>query len=154
VLVLGVAELAKQLADAGALGANLGMCGLEGLFSVQRPLLPGRLRLGIARCGVVLLLAASASNSGSDQVAGGGVVVEEGAGDPAAGGDCRVGDWEPAPLQLGDGIGDPLLPAFSSPWTRPPTTGLSKPLTSCPPGSCWPLRLCTRPGPTPFGTCS
>jgi hypothetical protein len=29
VLVLGVAELAEQFADAGSLGADLGVCGLE-----------------------------------------------------------------------------------------------------------------------------
>ena len=48
VLVLGVAELAEQLADAGALGADLGVGGLECLLGVQRPLLPGRLGLGVA----------------------------------------------------------------------------------------------------------
>ena len=47
-LVLGVAELAEQLADAAALGADLGVGGLEGLLGVQRPLLPGRLGLGVA----------------------------------------------------------------------------------------------------------
>jgi len=54
VLVLGVAELAEQFADAGTLGVDLGMRGLEGLLGVQRPLLRGRLRLGVPRCDVVL----------------------------------------------------------------------------------------------------
>jgi hypothetical protein len=34
VLVLGVAELAEQFADAGSLGADLGVCGLERLLGV------------------------------------------------------------------------------------------------------------------------
>jgi hypothetical protein len=51
VLTMGVAELAEQAADAGALDADLGVRGFERLLGVQRPLLPGRLRLGIAvRC--------------------------------------------------------------------------------------------------------
>jgi hypothetical protein len=48
----------------------------------------------------------------------------------------------------------PLPSALSSPWTRPLTTGLSKPPPSRPPGSCWRSRLCTRPGPTPSAICS
>jgi hypothetical protein len=47
VVALGVAELAEQLADAGALGADLGVGSLERLLGVQRPLLPGRLGLGV-----------------------------------------------------------------------------------------------------------
>jgi hypothetical protein len=46
VVALGVAELAEQLADAGALGADLGMGGLERLLGIKCPLLPGRLGLG------------------------------------------------------------------------------------------------------------
>ena len=53
-LALGVAELAEQLADAGALGADLCVGGLERLLGVQRPLLPGRLGLGVAVSLVVL----------------------------------------------------------------------------------------------------
>ena len=55
-LALGVAELAEQLADAGALGADLCVGGLERLLSVQRPLLPGRLGLGVAVSLVVSLV--------------------------------------------------------------------------------------------------
>lgn len=54
-LALGVAELAEQFADAGALGADLCVGGLERLLGVQRPLLPGRLGLGVAVSLVVLL---------------------------------------------------------------------------------------------------
>ncbi len=39
-LALGVAELAEQFADAGALGADLGVRGFESLLGIQRPLLP------------------------------------------------------------------------------------------------------------------
>jgi hypothetical protein len=53
-LALGVAETAEQLADAGALGADLGVGGLECLLGVQRPLLPGRLGLVFAVSLVVL----------------------------------------------------------------------------------------------------
>jgi hypothetical protein len=81
--VLAVAELAEQFADAGALGADLGVGGLERLLGVQRPLPPGRLCLGVPRCGVVLLLAVGSGDGCSDQVAGGGVVVKEGAGNRA-----------------------------------------------------------------------
>jgi hypothetical protein len=43
VLGSGVAELAGQLADAGALSADLGVRGFECLLGIERPLLPGRL---------------------------------------------------------------------------------------------------------------
>jgi hypothetical protein len=39
-----VADLAEELADAGALGEDLGVGGLEGVLGVQCPLPPGRLR--------------------------------------------------------------------------------------------------------------
>lgn len=47
-LVLGIAELAEQFADAGALGADLGVSGLEGLLGVERPLPPGCLGMVVA----------------------------------------------------------------------------------------------------------
>jgi hypothetical protein len=39
-LAFGVAELAEQLSDAGALGAYLGAGGFQGVFGVQCPLAP------------------------------------------------------------------------------------------------------------------
>jgi len=106
VVALGVVELAEQLANAGALGADLGVGSLERLLGVQRPLLPGRLGLGVAVSDVLLSLTAGAGDGGADQVSGGGFVVKEGAGDPAAGGDGGVGHRESAPLHLLDGVGD------------------------------------------------
>ena len=42
---LQVADLAEEFADAGALGEDLGVGGLEGVFGVQRAFAPGRLAL-------------------------------------------------------------------------------------------------------------
>ena len=44
-LGLQVADLAEELADAGALGDDLGVGGFEGVLGVQRPLTPGRFLL-------------------------------------------------------------------------------------------------------------
>jgi len=104
-LALSVAELAEQLADAGTLGANLGVGGLESLLGIQRPLLPARLRLCVTAGRVMPALAVGAGDGGGDQVAGSRVVVKEGARDRGAGGDGRVGHREPAPLELADGVG-------------------------------------------------
>ncbi len=53
-LAFGVAELAEQLADAGALSADFVVGGLEGVFGVERPLPPWRLGRGVL-CGLVTL---------------------------------------------------------------------------------------------------
>jgi hypothetical protein len=44
-LGLEVADLAEEFADAGALGEDLGVGGLERVLGVQRPFPPGRLPL-------------------------------------------------------------------------------------------------------------
>lgn len=49
------------------------MCGLEGLFGVQRPLLPGCFRLSVLVGLVVAALAGDTGDGGGDEVAEGGV---------------------------------------------------------------------------------
>jgi hypothetical protein len=44
-LVLQVADLAEEFADAGALGEEFGVSGLERVLGVQRAFAPGRLAL-------------------------------------------------------------------------------------------------------------
>ena len=46
---LQVPDLAEELADAGALGEDLGVGGLERVLGVQRPLAPGGLALVVLR---------------------------------------------------------------------------------------------------------
>jgi hypothetical protein len=78
--MFGVADLSKELTDAVALCADLGVCGLQSILGVEGSLPPGRLSLGVL-LGVVVPPAGGGLGDGGVHQLAGVVVVEEGAGD-------------------------------------------------------------------------
>ncbi|MGH3511590.1 MAG: hypothetical protein ACRDRB_04855 [Pseudonocardiaceae bacterium] len=81
VVLFQVAEIAYERSDARALGADLGVRGLEGVLGVERPFAPGGFLRGVV-FGAGLRVAGGGAGEGLfDEGAGLGVFVEERAGD-------------------------------------------------------------------------
>ena len=107
-LGLQVSDLAEELADAGPLGEDLGVGGLECVLGVQRPLPPGRLLLVVLGGEHLDAPLSGLGQHGRDCGPGVRVAVEEGPGHvcpPADGGD---GDLGLLPAEAGDRVVDAL----------------------------------------------
>ncbi|MGW4886440.1 hypothetical protein [Streptomyces murinus] len=93
-LDLQVPDLAGEFADAGSLGEDLGVSGLERVRGVQRAYWPGRLALTVVVSEQLGPALAGLGHGGGDRGFGIQVFVEECAGDVRAAGDGagRVGE--------------------------------------------------------------
>jgi hypothetical protein len=101
-----VADLAEEFADAGALGEDLSVGGLEGVLGVQGPLVLGRLALLVLVGEQLGPALAGLGHGRGDCGPGFGVVVEEGAGDVRAAGDGGDADLGLLAAEPGDGLTD------------------------------------------------
>jgi hypothetical protein len=103
-LGLQVADLAKEFTDAGALGGDLGVGGLERVLGVECPLAPGRLGFVVGVDERLDPPLAGFGYGSGDCGSGLGIVVEEGAGNPGPAGDGSDAGPGLLAAKTGDGV--------------------------------------------------